>query len=186
MTANKTESPRKAAKRQVRLHGNRFAYYLNSKMEVARAYRTIVESALAIAKFERPPWTRLPGARWKAYLRETTKQRRRIRKAARWIAKMYPSQFNMVGEAPRFYMAREPLRSGSPHSDRWLAATLEWDFETLVARGELLSVRHCALDKCGRYFFVGRRGQIFCSRPCSQKDMRQTEEWKKKNRKHWQ
>jgi hypothetical protein len=179
MTSRKTISDRKWAKKLLEVAGDDFAEWINSESAPARAHKRVMESALSIAKLNKGPGRDLD-------LRGIAKLKTRIRKITRWIAETYPSQYTYAGisvRPGRVHFGWEPLRAHARGED-WRVARQITNFEFLVERGALGSIYRCEWHKCRRYFFAGRRGQQFCSRGCSEKKMRQTEKWKRKNRKN--
>jgi hypothetical protein len=165
-----------------------YVYFLNYGGVAAKDFRKLTELAAQLAT--QP----LRDKALKAYRHKSGAMAYRhtavmafIRKTGpllRRIARKYPSYDHLMVAGPRAGGALSchtvPFRS--VRDSEFYASYAKADFRDIVNAGLLSRIGRCKLESC-RLFFHGRIGKRFCSDKCARRQMRQTPQFKERNRK---
>jgi hypothetical protein len=156
----------------------RFLMWLNTEGAAAADFRKVTDLVVQRSIEKKSEWIE-----WK-YLRAWD---RKIDPICRRIDKEYPTYsvpFGPLTPGGRPYIDRRPVRKKFGPNDSDLEACFaKGHMFELFSAGMLGKIRRCEWQPC-RLYFCGRVGKRFCSRACMRKHMRQTPEYRKKNREH--
>jgi len=172
---------------------NRYVWWLNTPGAAAQDFRKLTELAQAMARLEiaRPnvPVTsrnrnRLISEHIHSRHTAMLALERKAQPICRRIATKYLTFSELVGSRKpggKPYFTRVPLRK---HLRVWdLQACFAFGYlEQIMNAGVLSRIGRCKIDSCRRYFH-GRIGKLFCSEQCLRKHLRQTPQFKERNRK---
>jgi hypothetical protein len=174
---------------------DRYVVWLNSRGDAAEDFRKLTELAQAMERLETPlPTASLTNRNKNRLASEYIQSRHKAMMAlelkaqpiCRRIATKYPSFSDLVGSRkpggkPSF--SRTPLRKNLRGTWDLTACFAFGHLERIIAAGVLGRIGRCKIESCGRYFH-GRVGRLFCSEKCLRKHIRQTPEFRERNRRH--
>jgi hypothetical protein len=172
---------------------NGYVSWLNAPGVAVEDFRKLTELTQAMARLEIPlpdvPITnrnrlRLASERISNRHKAMLSLEQVTQPICRRIAKKYPTFSSIVGSRKAGgvpFFERVPLREDLRGTWDLQACYAFGYLERIINAGVLGRIGRCKVESCRRYFH-GRIGKLFCSDKCLRKHLRQTPQFKKRNR----